>query len=66
MAFKRFQDFLSNLVSRQRRFFVGSEEETIEADKVLVSVGRKPYTEGLNLSKVGIKNWKSRFFSTQT
>ncbi len=32
-----------------------SEEETIEADKVLVSVGRKPYTEGLNLSKVGIK-----------
>ena len=26
-----------------------------ECDKVLVSVGRKPYTEGLNLSKVGIK-----------
>jgi len=32
-----------------------SKEETIESDKVLVSVGRKPYTEGLNLSKVGIK-----------
>ena len=32
-----------------------SKSETIEADKVLVSVGRKPYTEGLNLSKVGIK-----------
>ena len=30
MAFKRFQDFLSNLVSRQRRFFVGSEEETVD------------------------------------
>jgi dihydrolipoamide dehydrogenase len=29
--------------------------ERIECDKVLVSVGRKPYTEGLNLSKVGIK-----------
>ena len=27
----------------------------MEVDKVLVSVGRKPYTEGLNLSKVGIK-----------
>ena len=26
-----------------------------ECDKVLVSVGRKPYTEGLNLSKIGIK-----------
>ena len=31
-----------------------SKTTTIEADKVLVSVGRKPYTEGLNLSKVGI------------
>ena len=29
--------------------------ERIECDKVLVSVGRKPYTEGLNLSKVGVK-----------
>ncbi len=32
-----------------------SKVETIEVDKVLVSVGRKPYTEGLNLTKVGIK-----------
>jgi dihydrolipoamide dehydrogenase len=32
-----------------------SKESTIEVDKVLVSVGRKPYTEGLNLSKVGVK-----------
>ena len=32
-----------------------SKDETLEADKVLVSVGRKPYTEGLNLTKVGVK-----------
>ncbi len=32
-----------------------SKEETLEFDKVLVSVGRKPYTEGLNLTKMGIK-----------
>ena len=32
-----------------------SKEETMEVDKVLVSVGRKPYTEGLNLSKAGVK-----------
>ena len=32
-----------------------SKKEEIEVDKVLVSVGRKPYTEGLNLSKVGVK-----------
>ena len=29
--------------------------ERVECDKVLVSVGRKPYTDGLNLSKIGIK-----------
>ena len=32
-----------------------SKEEKILADKVLVAVGRKPYTEGLNLTKMGIK-----------
>ena len=32
-----------------------SKEETLDFDKVLVSVGRKPYTEGLNLTKVGVK-----------
>ena len=32
-----------------------SKKEVIEVDKVLMSVGRKPYTEGLNLSKVGVK-----------
>ncbi len=30
-------------------------KETILADKTLIAVGRKPYTEGLNLSKVGVK-----------
>jgi dihydrolipoamide dehydrogenase len=29
-------------------------KEKIECEKVLVSVGRKPYTEGLNLSKIGV------------
>ena len=32
-----------------------SKNETADFDKVLVSVGRKPYTEGLNLAKVGVK-----------
>ena len=30
-------------------------QENLECDKVLVSVGRKPYTEGLNLTKVGVR-----------
>ena len=30
-------------------------KESIDCDKVLVSVGRKPYTEGLNLLKIGVK-----------
>ena len=34
------------------------ERERKECDKVLVAVGRKPYTEGLNLSKLGIKKDK--------
>jgi dihydrolipoamide dehydrogenase len=32
-----------------------NSKEKLECDKVLVSVGRKPYTEDLNLSKVGVK-----------
>ena len=35
-----------------------SKNENLEFEKVLVSVGRKPYTEGLNLSKVGVKKDK--------
>ncbi len=31
------------------------KKENMDCEKVLVSVGRKPYTEGLNLSKVGVK-----------
>ena len=33
----------------------GLEKEKITADKALISVGRKPYTDGLNLVKIGIK-----------
>ena len=33
-------------------------KERLETDKVLVAVGRKPYTEGLNLTKLGIKKDK--------
>ena len=32
-----------------------SQKEAMLVDKVLVAVGRKPYTEGLNLNKLGIK-----------
>ena len=35
-----------------------SKDETLEFEKVLVSVGRKPYTEGLNLTKIGVKKDK--------
>ena len=33
----------------------GGDAETIEADIVLVAVGRKPYTEGLGLEEAGVK-----------
>ena len=45
----------SNLVSVEFINNKTSKKEKAEAEKVLVSVGRKSYTEGLNLSKVGVK-----------
>lgn len=33
----------------------GGEKETLEADVVLVSIGRKPHTDKLGLDKVGVK-----------
>ncbi|GBE85806.1 hypothetical protein BKA93DRAFT_787135 [Sparassis latifolia] len=33
----------------------GGKEETLEADVVLVSVGRRPYTTGLGLDKIGVE-----------
>ena len=47
-----------NLVSINYTDLKKSKEEIMEVDKVLVSVGRKPYTEGLNLSKIGVKKDK--------
>jgi len=32
----------------------GGKEETLEANVVLVAVGRRPYTAGLNLDKIGV------------
>ena len=47
-----------NLVSIEYTDVKKSKKEFIEVDKVLVSVGRKPYTEGLNLGKIGVKKDK--------
>ncbi|EDR14636.1 dihydrolipoyl dehydrogenase [Laccaria bicolor S238N-H82] len=33
----------------------GGKEETLEADVVLVAVGRRPYVEGLNLEAIGVE-----------
>lgn len=33
----------------------GGKSETLEADVVLVAIGRKPYTDGLGLKEVGVK-----------
>jgi dihydrolipoamide dehydrogenase len=33
----------------------GGKEETIDADVVLVAIGRRPVTKGLNLEKIGVE-----------
>ena len=33
----------------------GGDKQTLEADVVLVSIGRRPYTEGLGLERAGVK-----------
>ena len=46
---------MGDIVSINYTDIKNSKAETLVVDKVLVSVGRKPYTEGLNLSKIGVK-----------
>jgi len=41
----------------------GGERRTLDADIVLVSIGRKPFTEGLGLESVGIKTDKRGFIA---
>ena len=43
---------LSSGVSINFTDIKNSKDENLDFDKVLVSVGRKPYTEGLNLTKI--------------
>jgi dihydrolipoamide dehydrogenase len=42
----------------------GGEARTLEADVVLLSIGRKPYTEGLGLETVGVATDKRGFIET--
>ncbi len=42
----------------------GGDAETIDADAVLVAIGRRPYTEGLGLETVGIKTDGRGFIET--
>ncbi len=42
----------------------GGDEEVLEADAVIVAVGRRPYTEGLGLETVGVKLDKRGFVET--
>jgi len=41
----------------------GGQEETLDADVVLVCIGRRPYTEGLGLETVGLETDKRGFIS---
>jgi dihydrolipoamide dehydrogenase len=43
----------------------GGDAETIDADAVLVSIGRRPYTDGLGLENIGVKTDNRGFVLTE-
>ena len=46
---------LGNEVKIEYQSNENNSKESILADKTLIAIGRKPYTEGLNLNKIGVK-----------
>ena len=49
---------VSDLKNKVTIDYINNKSNTkskMECDKALIAVGRKPYTEGLNLSKIGVK-----------
>ncbi len=44
----------------QVRMDAGGQEQTLEGDRVLMAVGRRPFSEGLNLEAAGVKSEKGR------
>lgn len=51
-------------VSLQIEPAAGGAAQTLEADAVLVAIGRRPYTEGLGLEKAGVKTDPRGFILT--
>jgi len=45
---------VKSIVEKKESLLVDIEKETLDADVVLVSTGRKPYTQGLGIEKVGV------------
>jgi dihydrolipoamide dehydrogenase len=49
------QEVKSSKNASQVSYEKGGESKSIQSERVLMSVGRKPYTEGLNLEKINLK-----------
>jgi dihydrolipoamide dehydrogenase len=45
-------------------FSVDGKQQKLEAEKILIAIGRKPWTEGLGLESVGIETDKRGFIAT--
>ena len=45
---------VTKISGRQVTFEKNGKEQAIKADKVLLSIGRKPFTEGIGLENIGV------------
>ncbi|PPJ53007.1 hypothetical protein CBER1_11213 [Cercospora berteroae] len=48
-------DDSSDIIKIKTEAAKGGKEETLDADVVLVAIGRRPYTSGLNLESIGLE-----------
>jgi dihydrolipoamide dehydrogenase len=56
---------VTKISGRQVTFEKNGKEQAIKADKVLLSIGRKPFTEGIGLENIGVYTERGRIITDE-